>query len=96
MICERCKEESNQQQQEQKQAIAMERLHEQWTKEDRERQKRAMEQGEEYNIVVRYSQPHEQTYKISPEQRLFVHWEIEDIERRKRALVEQHQESDEP
>ena len=92
IICERCKEEC--QEQEQKAKKAMEHLHETWMKEDRERQIRAMEQGDEFNIVVRYSQPHEPTYKITPEQRLQEHWEKEDRERQKRALEEQR--GDEP
>ena len=94
MICDQCKEESPEQEQEQKAKKAMEHLHETWMKEDRERQIRAMEQGNEFNIVVRYSQPHKQSYKITPEQRLFVHWEIENRERQKRALEEQR--GDEP
>jgi len=84
--CEHCKEEESKQQQ---QMQRMERLHEEWTSQDREKQKRAMEQGEEYNIVVRYPVAHKEI-ETTPEQR-----EKQDIERRKRALVEQ-QHGDEP
>ena len=75
------KEEEDAARNEQTQAIVMERLHEQWMKEERERQKRALEQGEEYNIVVRYPEHGKQSL---PEQ-----WAKQDIERRKRAALEQ-------
>jgi len=81
-ISDRCKkedEEDSKQRQEQKvQAITMEHLHEQWTKEDRERQKRAMEQGEECNICV--------VYPVKNKETLEQHWKNEEVERRKRAL----------
>jgi thiamine monophosphate kinase len=81
-ISDRCKEEdeedSKQRQEQKVHAITMEHLHEQWMQEDRKRQRRAMEQGEEYNICVRYPEKNKET--------LEQHWAKEAVERRKRTL----------